>query len=768
MKDKYKTKKQLIDELKDLREYVETCRGLTESSENAMNIQELSETRKKLQESGIQLSQIVEGSPVPTFVIDSNHFITHWNKALENLTGIPACDVIGTRKQWSAFYSSERPVMADCIVDKVGEKFIAKYYSGKYKKSAVIEGAYEAEDFFPDLGVGGKWLFFTGAPLIGIGGNVIGAIETLQDITERKQAEELYRTLANTSRAGVYIVQDGKFVFVNPYMSEHSGYAEAELIGMDMINLVHPEDRDMVRKHAIDMLKGKRMFPYEHRTITKDGEIIWILENIISIDYFGRRAVLGVSMDISSEREARIKLEEIELLESSILAAIPHAVIGLENRRIIFANDAVESVFGWKPEELVGKLTRVLYRSDDEYEEIARRFYPVLEKQSTHGEEFPCRKKSGEDIMCMVSTAVIGTALTERKIVVVYEDITKRKQAEDALRESEEKYSAVVEQAMYGVVLIQDEVFRFVNSAMSEITGFTIEELQGMSFLDIFTPEFRNLVHQRYTMRMAGEKVLPTYETKILCKDGTTKDVELAFGIIRIAGVPADMGYVKDITDRRKAQEELKETVERLQRRLEETVQALASVTEKRDPYTAGHSQRVTQLAVAIAGEMGLTKDQIDGIKVAGTLHDIGKIYEPSEILSKPGILTDIETLMMRVHPDVGYDILKTIEFPWPVAQIVRQHHERIDGSGYPDGLKGDDILIEAKILAVADVFEAMASHRPYRPALGTEAALGELSKYKGILYDSKVVDICLKLFKEKGFEFQVDPDSQLHLHYEN
>ncbi|MDD5476087.1 MAG: HD domain-containing protein, partial [Syntrophales bacterium] len=147
---------------------------------------------------------------------------------------------------------------------------------------------------------------------------------------------------------------------------------------------------------------------------------------------------------------------------------------------------------------------------------------------------------------------------------------------------------------------------------------------------------------------------------------------------------------------------------------------------------------------------------------VAATLHDIGKIYEPSEILSKPDLLTDIEFLMMKVHPEIGYDILKNIDFPWPVALMVRQHHERIDGSGYPDGLNGKDILLEAKILAVADVVEAMASHRPYRSALGVASALKEITKNRGITYDRQVVNACLKLFRKKGFNFSGSPEEKL------
>jgi HD-GYP domain-containing protein (c-di-GMP phosphodiesterase class II) len=198
---------------------------------------------------------------------------------------------------------------------------------------------------------------------------------------------------------------------------------------------------------------------------------------------------------------------------------------------------------------------------------------------------------------------------------------------------------------------------------------------------------------------------------------------------------------------------ELQQSLSSLGKALEGTVSALASVAEVRDPYTAGHQQRVTRLAVAIATEMGLPQEQIEGIHVAGTLHDVGKLYIPAEILSKPGKLNEVEFNLVKMHSQAGYDILKTVEFPWPVAQIVLQHHERLDGSGYPQGLKGEDILLEAKILAVADVVEAMASHRPYRPALGMGQALDEISKNSGTLYDPEVVDACFKLFYDKEFK---------------
>ncbi len=194
--------------------------------------------------------------------------------------------------------------------------------------------------------------------------------------------------------------------------------------------------------------------------------------------------------------------------------------------------------------------------------------------------------------------------------------------------------------------------------------------------------------------------------------------------------------------------------LEKLQLTLVETIEAIALALEKRDPYTAGHQHRVSELAVAIGSEMSLPPEQIEGLRLGGLIHDIGKIYVPAEILSWPGRVSDLQLDLIRTHPEVGHEIVKGIDFPWPIAEMVMQHHERLDGSGYPLGLKADEILIEAKILAVADVVEAISSHRPYRPALGVEAALEEISRHRGVQFDPVAVDACLKLFREKAYAF--------------
>jgi len=201
-------------------------------------------------------------------------------------------------------------------------------------------------------------------------------------------------------------------------------------------------------------------------------------------------------------------------------------------------------------------------------------------------------------------------------------------------------------------------------------------------------------------------------------------------------------------------EKELKQTYKKLQKIIEDTANVITKVVETRDPYSTGHQQRVSKLATAIAQEMKLPQDKIKGTRIASLVHDIGKVNLPTEIISKPGKLIEVEFNLIKNYPKVGSDILKKVDFPWPIAEIVLQHQERIDGSGYPRGLKGNEICIEAKILGVANVIEAMSSYKSYRPALSVDEALAEITENKNILFDPEVVDTCIKLFKEKGFKF--------------
>ena len=243
-------------------------------------------------------------------------------------------------------------------------------------------------------------------------------------------------------------------------------------------------------------------------------------------------------------------------------------------------------------------------------------------------------------------------------------------------------------------------------------------------------------------------------EHELLLPDGTTRSVESAGQVFRdAAGRPVRMlGTMIDITERKGLERERMKHAERLQRAMLQTVEAVAATIEKRDPYTAGHQRRVAALAVAIARELGLPSDQIAGLRLGALIHDIGKIALPTEILNRPGSLTWMERELIKSHPEVGYEIVKDAEFHWPIAEMILQHHERLDGQGYPQGLQGEAICQEARILAVADVVESIASHRPYRPMLGIDFALQEIASYRGTQFDPVVVDACLRLFRDKHY----------------
>ena len=250
--------------------------------------------------------------------------------------------------------------------------------------------------------------------------------------------------IPEASYDSVYVVQSGKFRYVNPQFAAVGGYTEKEMLGMESVSLIHPEDREKAKENALKMLKGESTSPYQFRMIAKGGSLKWIQETVHAITYRGTRAVLGNSMDITAQREAAEKLQEFQAMQNALLDALPIAVMGMQGRRIVLANHAVEAVFGWKPEELIGRSTRVLYRSAEDFEQIGKSVYRALKKQRTFKMEFPCRRKGGKNIICMVSVARIGESLQDERIIAAYEDITERKRAEKALEESERTLKALL------------------------------------------------------------------------------------------------------------------------------------------------------------------------------------------------------------------------------------------------------------------------------------------------------------------------------------
>jgi PAS domain S-box-containing protein/putative nucleotidyltransferase with HDIG domain len=341
----------------------------------------------------------------------------------------------------------------------------------------------------------------------------------------------------------------------------------------------------------------------------------------------------------------------------------------------------------------------------------------------------------------------------------------RRKPVERAVFDSKERYRLITERAADAMWTVDMNMRpTYISPSITRLLGYSVQEAMAKPMQEIFTPVSfklaKKLVKEELGIENREQKDLArsrTLDLELIRKDGSLVPVEIKYTFLRDAqGRPVEvLAIARDISERKQALEEAKQSTERLVRAMEHAIQAMTIVVEMRDPHTAGHQQRATQLACAIAKQMGLSKEQISGLRLAGLIHDIGKVRVPAEILMNPDGLSEPEFMMIKAHPRLGYEILKTIDFPWPVAKIVLQHHERMDGSGYPSGLSGEDIIMEARILAVADVVDAMASHRPYRAALGIKKALEEISQNRGVLYDSKVVDACLTLFRDKKFEFE-------------
>lgn len=321
------------------------------------------------------------------------------------------------------------------------------------------------------------------------------------------------------------------------------------------------------------------------------------------------------------------------------------------------------------------------------------------------------------------------------------------------LAEAEQRFRAVVEQSITGAFIIQDNKLVYANPRLAQLLGYEdAEALHGKSVFDLIAPKDHAHIQKNMQSLLAGEITQTASAFSAIRKDGSLINVGANSSMATYEKRPAVVGIIQDTSSSEVADRHIQRYVTQLENIFVQTVGLATTLSEMRDPYTAGHEQRVAEIAVAIGQEMGLDKQMLEGLRIGGYLHDVGKMRIPIDILSKPGRLTASEYELIKEHARAGYEVLKEVEFPWPVAKIALQHHERFDGSGYPQGLKGHDILLEARITAVADVIESMASHRPYRPGKGITEALAEIERGKGTAYDPDVAEACLRLFREKGY----------------
>ena len=583
--------------------------------------------------------------------------------------------------------------------------------------------------------------------------------ELEQSESERKRmaealakSEEKFRKAFYTSPDSVSInrLEDGMYISINPGFTRILGYTEEDIIGKTSIEYNiwdNPEDRERL---VAGLEKDGEVANFEATFKTKGGDIRDGLMSASVINLDGVPHILNITCDITERKRAEQALLESENLFRSYIEEAPDGIYMYDLEGIfLYGNRKSEEMIGYRREELIGKnFLEANLLPENSLNKAVQLFQANLEGKSTGPDEIELINKEGRLVPVEISTNVIQRK-GQRIVLSLARDITYRKRAEARLRQQTDAMDAAID----GMAILNEEgEYIYLNKAHVVLYGYeNAEELVGKSW---------RILYDSDALKRFDQEIMPEFSRKGswrgeavgMKKKGGEFPQALSLTTMANGGLVC---VVRDITERKQIEEALKKTLENLRKAFGTTIQVMVAAVESRDPYTAGHQLRVADLARAIATEMGLPHQNIEGIRMAGSIHDIGKLSIPAEILSKPTKLTDIEFSLIKEHPQKGYEMLKDVESPWPLAEIVCQHHERMDGSGYPRNLKEDDILMEARIMAVSDVVEAMSSHRPYRPTLGINAALKEIEDNKGTLYDSDVVDACLRLFRGKGFQLK-------------
>lgn len=624
-----------------------------------------------------------------------------------------------------------------------------------------------------------------------------------------KQSEEKFRGIADAARDAVVVLDDeGKLTYWNPAAEHIFGYHSEEVLGRDLPQVLVPERyrSDFVKGFAGFRLTGSSPFvgkTTELMAVRKDGSELPVSLSASAFKLNQRWNAVGILRDMTERQLAEVVRTQL----AAIVESTEVAIIGEDlNGRITSWNLGAEKVYGYTAAEMIGQHGSVLAPAERKREiqdliDKIKRGEPVQRFETTRLKKnnglidvslalSPIRSERGDLVgVSAVVHDVTETKKSERALKALNRALKTRSSwdlvlvhAADETRLMEETCRVLVEVGGYRFAWVgfaQHDEGKTVRPVASYGDGKGFLEGAQLSWADTEqgrspwgtairtgSPQIDHYAASR-PVAMTGPAQQLKHGYRSIMALALQHNAEKLGVLVIYASDPeafppeevklitelgADLSYGITALRTHVAHEK---GMERLQKSMESTISAVARMVELRDPYTTGHQQRVAELAVAIGRAMGLPEQTVYGLHLAGIVHDLGKIRIPAEILSNPGKLTKIENEMIRTHPEAGYDILKNVDFLWPIAQTVLQHHERIDGSGYPAGLKGDQILLEAKIVGVADVVEAIASHRPYRASLGLDAALKELTDHRGQLYDPEVVDTCVRLFREKTFSFE-------------
>ena len=548
------------------------------------------------------------------------------------------------------------------------------------------------------------------------------------------------------------------------------GFKFEEIIGAGLFDLVHPADLTFLMDLATTLARDKNAPGLQSEVRLRHRNGSWRMFEVTGSSIINNTKIEGGIVNlhyIAKHKQMEKALHQSEEKYRTILENIQEGYFEVDLAgNLTFFNDSMCRLCGYSKEELAG-MNYQQFTNKETSKKLFQMFNNIYNTgEPVKGFDWQIIRKDGTK-RCIEASASLQKYLPDKPIGFrgLIRDITESKRTERILRENEERLRGIT-QNLPGIIFqfyakdSGEYGLSYVSERLSEYSK--IVPNLDMANLDTMFPLLVSHIHEEDRDRfLTSIKVAVETETswkfegRIFIQPGTMIWIHGLSTPTRHEDRLVFDGILMSVTERKQAEMELQKTLESLWRAVGTTIQVLISALESRDPYTAGHQKRVADLARAIATEMEFPYDIIEGIHMAGSIHDIGKLSIPSEILSKPTKLTNIEFSLIKEHSQSGYEMLKDVESPWPLAQIVYQHHERMNGTGYPRNLKGDEIIMEARIMAVADVVESMASHRPYRAALGIDAALEEITKNKGILYDNNVVDACLKLFREKGYELK-------------
>jgi len=522
---------------------------------------------------------------------------------------------------------------------------------------------------------------------------------------------------------------------------------------------VHPEDLTvtlaLIERHFAGVAP---FYLSEFRMRCKDGGYSWILDRgrVVQRDEAGKPLlVIGTHTDITDRKLAEEALRQSEWQFRTMFEQAPLGIARIDSLdgRILDANPVFAAITGRPPEALSRIDWMQITHPDDVQGDLDNMAKMNAGRTAGYSMKKRYMRPDGSQVRVNMTIASLRVGEGERAChLAMIEDITDSERAIEALHEREAQFRAIAEQTMVGVYMHDGQTLTYANERMAEIFGYASAEITGLPLERLVAPEDIPLVHGKIDERLSGRARHAKYEFHGLRKDGSQVLVGLQSSITQVQGRLIIIGLLQDITEKRHIEDQAREYLRQLESAFMRTVEVAMNLSELRDPYTAGHEKRVAEIAVAIGREMGLDEARLEGLRVAGYLHDIGKITIPAEILASPRRLNKTEYELVMEHPRAGHNVLKDVNFPWPVAQVALQHHERMDGSGYPQGLRGEEIMLESRIVAVADVVEAMGSHRPYRPGLGIDAALAEVQAKRGTGFDPQVVDACLRLFRDKHF----------------